>query len=97
MINLEIANIFYEMADILDIQNVRWKPIAYRKAARTLENLHEPVEELAKKGYKEVMKLAGIGEGLAKKIVEYCETGKIKEYTKLKRSLPKGLTEKILA
>ncbi len=94
MKNLEIAKIFYEMADILEMQDVQWKPRAYRKAARALESLSEDVEDIyKKKGLKGLEKIPGIGERLAKKIVQYIETGKINEYERLKKTLPPGLTE----
>jgi DNA polymerase (family 10) len=94
MKNAEIASLFYEMADILDILGVEWKPIAFRKAARTLETYPEPIEELVKKkGIKGVVELPGIGEGIGKKIVEYCETGKMNEYRELKKEIPRGVEE----
>ena len=43
MINQELAKIFYEIANILEFKDIQWKPQAYRKAARTLENLQQPV------------------------------------------------------
>lgn len=94
MKNQEIAQIFYDIADILEMQNVQWKPIAYRKAARALESLSEPVEDIYKQGgIKALEEIPGIGEGLAKKIIQYIEAGKIGEYEKLKKALPKGLLE----
>jgi DNA polymerase (family 10) len=94
MKNQEIAQIFYNIADILEIQNVQWKPIAYRKAARALESLSEPIEDIFKEGgIKALEEIPGIGEGLAKKIIQYIETGKIDEYEKLKKTLPKGLLD----
>ncbi len=94
MKNQEIAQIFYNIADILEMQNVQWKPIAYRKAARALESLSEPVEDIFKEGgIKALEEIQGIGEGLAKKIIQYIETGKIDEYERLKKSLPKGLLD----
>ncbi|MEK6970910.1 MAG: DNA polymerase/3'-5' exonuclease PolX [archaeon] len=94
MINQEIASMFYEMADLLDILGVEWKPLAFRKAARTLETYPEPIEEVVKKkGIKGVMELPGVGEGIGKKIVEYVETGKMKEYTELKKQIPRGVEE----
>ncbi|MBW3022195.1 DNA polymerase/3'-5' exonuclease PolX [Candidatus Woesearchaeota archaeon] len=91
MKNLEIAKIFYEIADILEMKNVAWKPGAYRKAARALEGLTVDVEEYVAKGLKEVEKIPGVGEGIGKKIIEYCETGKIKEYETLKKKVPKHM------
>ncbi len=94
MKNLEIAQIFYDMGDILELKDVEWKPQAYRKAARALESLSEDVEVLYRKGgLKALESIPGIGEKLAKKIVEYIETGKVKEYERLKRSIPEGLSK----
>jgi len=90
-INEEIAGIFYEIADILEIKKVRWKPQAYRMAAQTLESCGNVGEIYKKEGRQGLDKLPGIGSGLAKKIVEYIETGKIKEYERQKKSIPKGL------
>lgn len=72
MKNLELAKIFYELADILEILEVKWKPAAYRKAARTLESLSKDIEQIYKdKGIKGLIKLSGIGEGIAKKYPKY--------------------------
>ena len=94
MANLEIAKIFYEIADILELKNVEWKPRAYRKAAQTLGSLNKDVQDIYKEnGIKGLLEIPGIGEALAKKIIEYLETKHIKEYEIQKNSLPKGLYE----
>lgn len=96
MKNKEIANIFYDIADLLELKDVAWKPIAFRKAARTLENLGEDVEEIYKRqGIKGLKEIPTIGEGLAKKIAEFVEHNKIKDYEDLKRSIPIGLMDRI--
>ncbi len=92
--NSEIAVIFYEIADILEMQQVPWKPIAYRNAARTVESLKEDAKDIYKKGKIEALEaLPNIGEALAKKIEEYIKTGRITEYEKLLRTIPKHLRE----
>ncbi|MCX8158809.1 MAG: helix-hairpin-helix domain-containing protein [Candidatus Pacearchaeota archaeon] len=92
--NSEIAKIFYEIADILEMQNVQWKPRAYRQAAQSIESLKEDVEKLYQKGNIEKLEqIPNIGEALAKKIVEYLKTGKIKEHKKLLKSIPKHTRE----
>ncbi len=94
MKNIEIAAIFYKIADILEMQGIEWKPIAYRKAARTIEVLSQDIEKIYKiNGLKSLMAISGIGEGLAKKIEEYILTGKVKEYERIKQQIPKGLEE----
>jgi len=92
MINQEIANLLYEMADILEMKNVNWKPQAYRKAAKILEGLSKDVGEIYKKGgIKALKEIPGVGEGIAKKIEQYAKKGRIESFEELKRSIPKGL------
>jgi len=94
--NLEIANIFYEMADILEIKEVEWKPRAYRRAARAIETSSKDVESIYKKGGLDALKkIQGVGESIAEKIEEFIKTGKIKEHEKLKTGVPRGV-EKIM-
>ena len=96
MKNQEIAKIFYDIADILEIQNIQWKPRAYRKAAQSIESLSEDLEYIYKtEGIKGLREIPGIGEALSKKIIEYIQTNKIKEYEKLKKQIPKHLSELI--
>lgn len=92
MINQKIADIFNEIADILEIKNVAWKPQAYRSAARTIMDLSRDLRDIYKAGgIKALEELPGIGEGLAKKIEEFIRAGKIKEYEKLKKTVPPGI------
>ncbi len=87
--NSKISEVFREMADILELQDVKWKPIAYRRAAQSLESLDEDVSRIYKKGgIKKLEEIPNIGEKLALKIKEYLESGKIKAYEKLKRQVP---------
>ena len=93
--NLEIARIFYEMADIYELKKTRWKPQAYRIAAQTLESLRTNVKEIYDKdGEKGIDELPGIGGSLTRKIIEYIKTGKISKHEQLKKSLPKGFWRK---
>ncbi len=46
MNNQEIAAIFYEMADILEMQNIAWKPRAYRQAAGMPDAKPRPLGEV---------------------------------------------------
>ncbi len=90
--NSEIAGIFYEMADILEIKKVRWKPAAYRMAAQTLESLKYDVSEIYKReGREGIDKLPGIGSSLTDKIIQYIKEKKIDAFEKLKKTLPSGV------
>ena len=94
MKKLELAKIFYEMADVLEIQGVEWKPQAFRKAARNIETLQMDIDEIYKKeGEPGLRKIPGVGEGIAMKIIEYLRTGRLKEYEDLKKLVPKSVEE----
>jgi len=85
MINQKIAKILYEIAKLLDIKGVAFKPRAYRKAAQSLENLKEDISLIYKKeGVKSLQKIPGIGKSIAGKIEEYLKKEKIDYYEKLK-------------
>ena len=86
MKNQEVAKILYEIADLLEIEGVEFKPRAYRKAAQNIESLSVDIEELYKKGQLE--KIPGVGKSIAEKIKEYLETGKIKKLEELREKIP---------
>ena len=73
--NHRIAQLFRQMAALLDEKNVAFKPAAYRRAAHVLEDMPEDVSQIADK--KKLMEFPGIGDAMASKILEYLETGKI--------------------
>lgn len=91
MKNLEIAKILHEIADILEMQEVPFKPRAYRRAAIAIESLSEDIEAICKKG--KLKEIPGVGESIAQKITEFIETGEIKYYKKLKASMPVKVDE----
>ena len=86
MKNQEIAKILYEIADLLEIEGVEFKPRAYRKAAQNIESLSVDIEELWKKGQLE--KIPGVGKSIAKKIEEYLKTGRVKKLEELRQKIP---------
>ncbi len=91
MKNLQIARILNNIADILEIQEVQFKPQAYRKAAMAIESLPEDIEQLAKEGKLE--EIPGVGGSIAEKIKEIVETGKLNYYEKLKKQVPVDVEE----
>lgn len=93
MKNMLVAKIFYEIADMLEMQDVQFKPQAYRRAARSIESLSKPIEEIAKGGVEELMKIPGVGESIAEKIEEIVATGKLKYYEDLKSRFPIKIDE----
>jgi len=92
MKNLEIAKLFYLMAEFVEMEKTSFISIAYNKAGRILESLERDAEEIYNKGgIKELKKIPGIGEGIARKIEEYIKTGEIKRYLELKKKCPVDL------
>lgn len=88
--NKEVAEIFFKIADALEILGeMQFKVLAYRKAARVISELPDDLREIYKKGKLE--EIPGIGEGIAKKIKEYIETGKMKKAEEVLSKLPEGL------
>jgi len=89
MINKKLAKIFREIAEYLEMEDVQFKPQAYRKAAFLIENLDQSVKEIYKEGGEKALKdLSGIGESIADKIIEYIKTGEIDYYKKYKEKVP---------
>lgn len=85
MINKKLSKIFYEIADLLEIEGTAFKPKAYRKAAKTLEDLKTDISLIYKEeGFKGLKKISGVGKSIAEKIEEYLKKGKISYYEKLK-------------
>ena len=90
MKNLEIAHIFGNMADLLEIQGANpFRVRAYRNARSSLEALTDTVDEIARRDA--LKEIPGIGKDLAGKIVEYIESGKIQGFEDLKAEVPIGL------
>ena len=88
MRNAEVAARLEEMADLLEANDVEYKPRAYRRAAENLREYPQPIEERAAEGSEAVQTVEGVGEAIADKVVEYVETGAIAELDDLREELP---------
>jgi DNA polymerase (family X) len=89
MKNREIARMFSEIADIMEIKEGNpFKIRAYRKAALNLEALSQDLAELSRK---ELLEIPGVGEDLAAKIMEYCQTGAMASFEQMKGEVPAGV------
>jgi len=86
--NAEVAARFEEMADLLEAQDVEYKPRSYRRAAENIREYPTPIEELAAEGQSSVEEIEGVGDALASKVIEYVETGEIEELEGLRDQLP---------
>ncbi len=91
--NNDIAAVFEEIADLLEIEQANpFRIRAYRNAARTVQGLGEEVRDLIQEGF-DLEQLPGIGEALAEKIAEIARTGKCQALEKLRQEGGKGLVE----
>jgi DNA polymerase (family 10) len=91
--NTEIAKIFQRYATLLEINGAnRFRVLAYRNAARTVEDQPQDVAILIRDG-KDLSELPGIGKDLAGKIKEIVDTGALADFEKLKRTVPEDLAD----
>ena len=89
MKNQEIAKIFNEIAELLEIKGDNpFRIRAYQRAAMNIEGLSTSVETIT---HEELLKVPGIGQDLSGKIEEYIKTGKIQSHEDLKHEIPEGL------
>ena len=83
MKNSEIAGVFEDIADLLERKKENpFKIRAYRKVARSIEELPVEVEQLAADG--RLKEIPGVGEAIIKKLTELVTTGKLDYYERLK-------------
>ena len=77
--NKEIASKLREISALLDEQKASpFRVNAYLNAAKTIEKMIEPVEDLLRReGYAALLEIPGIGEGIARSINEYVMTGRM--------------------
>ena len=86
--NTDIADIFDEIADYLEIAGDNpFKIRAYRNASRTIRGLGVELQDMAA-GKDDFTTLQGIGKELAAKISEILETGTTRALQKLKARIP---------
>lgn len=91
--NADIAAVFNEIADILEIQGENpFRIRAYRNAARVVGELGKETSELANEGM-DLTELPGIGRDLAAKIREILDTGSCAVLKRLRKQVPVSVTQ----
>ena len=91
--NADIARVFGEIADLLEIQQANpFRIRAYRNAARVVEDLQFDLAGNLAAG-RELPKLPGIGADLGAKIREIAASGTCALLENLERQLPSGITD----
>ncbi|MHB8086191.1 MAG: DNA polymerase/3'-5' exonuclease PolX [Dehalococcoidia bacterium] len=91
MKNSDIATVFENIADLLDLKgDNKFKIRAYARAAQVIHHLPEEMELMHDEG-KDFQDITGIGDAIAKKSVELITTGRLKYYEDLKAEFPQGI------
>ena len=93
MNNAEIAQVFSNIADLLEIRGEqRFTVVAYQRAARTVAHLPVELEQMVRED-QDLKELPGIGQALSKKIAELVRTDELIYYDKLKAEFPDGILD----
>ena len=78
MDNKTLANVFYETADLMEVNgDDSFRIRSYRRAAETIESFPGQIITLAD-DVKKLLEIPGIGKGMAANIQELIQTGKLK-------------------
>ena len=88
--NKQVSQLLDEIADLLEVQGDRFRPRAYRRAARQIETLSEDIQEAYERG--DIEKIPWIGSGIGKKITEFLSTGQLEYLNELRREVDPGLS-----
>ncbi len=93
MKNDQIAAIFSELADLLEIQEANpFRVRAYRSASRTISSTSESMAAMLESG-QDLTQFSGIGKDLARQIAEVVETGQHEQLTELRGEVPQGVVD----
>ncbi|MGQ9476423.1 MAG: DNA polymerase/3'-5' exonuclease PolX [Actinomycetota bacterium] len=83
----DLSRALEELAELSDIKGeVRFKVNAYHRAAEVVREVGEEI--LQAEDVKDLRRYKGIGEGIAKKILEFKRTGTISKLEELKEEIP---------
>ncbi len=86
MKNPLVSELLFKIADLLEMQDVQFKPNAYRAAARAVEGMSKDIETEWKEG--RLYEIPGIGRGIGEKIEELLATGCSSYYDEMKKKMP---------
>ena len=93
MQNPDIARLFDEVADLLEIQSQNpFRVRAYRNAARVVRDFPRPLQEQVRQGA-DLTEIPGIGDDLAEKIATIVASGDLPLHKELVAKLPSGLLD----
>ncbi len=89
MTNSQVADVFDEIADMLEFQDANpFRVRAYRNAARTIRDLTEPLTAIVNDPDRDLTEIEGIGKDLAEKIATLVQTGTLPQHQELMQQVP---------
>ncbi len=92
MTNLEIARVFRQVAELLELQGEdHFRVEAYRRVANNIETTSENLLYIHDRDA--LRRIPGVGEGIAAKIDELIETGRLRYLEELQAQVPPGLPQ----
>jgi len=92
MNNTQIADVFDQVADLLEFQNANpFRVRAYRNAARLIRDLAEPLSGVLADPGRRLTDFKGIGPDLADKIATLITTGSLPQLSELLAAVPESL------
>jgi DNA polymerase (family 10) len=90
--NRDVAQVFDEIADLLEIKGEQiYRVLAYRRAAESIRSLGQDIAGMQKEGSLE--SIPGVGKAIASKIDELIQTGSMEFHERLKGEIPVTLVE----
>jgi DNA polymerase (family 10) len=90
--NVAVARALEDLADLQELSGIAvFKVRAFRGAARAIVGLSENIADLTRDG--KLKDVRGVGEGVARRIKELLDFGKIAEAEELREKLPPGLVD----
>ena len=93
MENLDVARALDTLAVLLEIQGANpFRIRAYHNAVNTIETLGRPIAAMVEQG-EDLTELPGIGDSVAKHIVELLRTGRITRLEEVAKEVPVSLVE----
>jgi len=88
--NSEVADLLDSLGEMVEVNGEdRFKVIAYHRAANSIRNMEEDIEELWKQ--KQLEEIQYVGAGIAKKVDEYLRTGRLRLLDDLRAKTPPGV------
>jgi len=89
MRNADVARLFDEYGDLLEIQGSNpFRVRAYRNAARTIESLSDSIASVGEGGRDALTELPGIGDDLADKILAVLDSDTFPQLEEAREKIP---------